>query len=141
MQQSDYFDQWVKEICKDCGSPTAKNSYSFFNRMIYVTKGNVWEKVWSKVWSDNGEPVGFYFATRCRDHVRLIEIAVRTKYKKKGIGKGLLLSLLQRMKEQNLNKLTFRTPIYEEAINFWLHMGAKIVGLKNNDYEMELLIK
>lgn len=25
MQQSDYFDQWVKEICKDCGSPTAKN--------------------------------------------------------------------------------------------------------------------
>ena len=45
------------------------------------------------------------------------------------------------MKRAGLYKLTFRTPIDEEAQNFWLHVGATITGLKDNDYEMEINIK
>lgn len=132
-----YTDKAAKEICHDCGSKTAKASYNYFRRMDYVTGG----KVWSKVWSKDGEPVAFYYAVRCRDHVRLIEIAVRTRYQKQGLGRKVLFALLAQMKQHGLYKLTFRTPIVEEAPGFWLHIGARIVDVKGSDYEMELTIK
>lgn len=132
-----YEDSAVKEICYNCGSSVAKQSYNYFRRMNYVTGG----KVWSKVWSKEGEPVAFYYASRCRDHVRLIEIAVRSEYKRKGVGKMALFDLLSTMKQAGLYKLTFRTPIAEDAKDFWLHIGAVIVDVKGNDYEMELTIK
>lgn len=34
--------------------------------------------------------------------------------------------------------MTFQTTIDEKAIDFWLHIGAKIIGLKDNYYYMEL---
>lgn len=135
--ETGYNDATVKEICYNCGSLTAKKSYNFFRRMNYVTNG----KVWSKVWSKDGNPVAFYYASRCKDHVRLIEIAVKQEYQKQGIGKKLCFRLLKQMKENGLDTLTFRTPINEEAQFFWLKMGAKIVDVKGDDYEMELKIK
>ena len=136
-QVSGYDDKAVKDICYNCGSKVAKQSYNYFRRMHFVTGG----KVWSKVWSKGETPVAFYYASRCRDHVRLIEIAVREDYHKQGIGKSVLLDLLSRMKQAGLYKLTFRTPIVEEAQNFWLHIGARIMDVKGEDYEMELTIK
>lgn len=132
-----YNDKAVKDICYNCGSPVAKQSYNYFRRMHYVTGG----KVWSKVWSKGDAPVAFYYASKCRDHVRLIEIAVREEYHRQGIGKMVLLDLLSAMKQVGLYKLTFRTPIVEEAQIFWLHMGARIVDVKGEDYEMEITIK
>lgn len=134
---SGYDDKAVKDICYNCGSKVAKQSYNYFRRMHFVTGG----KVWSKVWSKGETPVAFYYASRCRDHVRLIEIAVREDYHKRGIGKFALLDLLSRMKQAGLYKLTFRTPIVEEAQGFWLHVGARIMDVKGDDYEMELTIK
>lgn len=136
-QVSGYDDKAVKDICYNCGSKVAKQSYNYFRRMHFVTGG----KVWSKVWSKGDTPVAFYYASRCRDHVRLIEIAVREDYHKRGIGKFVLLDLLSRMKQAGLYKLTFRTPIVEEAQGFWLHIGARIMDVKGEDYEMELTIK
>lgn len=136
-QVSGYDDKAVKDICYNCGSKVAKQSYNYFRRMHFVTGG----KVWSKVWSKGETPVAFYYASRCRDHVRLIEIAVREDYHKRGIGKFVLLDLLSRMKLAGLYKLTFRTPIVEEAQGFWLHIGARIMDVKGEDYEMELTIK
>lgn len=136
-QVSGYDEKAVKDICYNCGSKVAKQSYNYFRRMHFVTGG----KVWSKVWSKGETPVAFYYASRCRDHVRLIEIAVREDYHKRGIGKFVLLDLLSRMKQAGLYKLTFRTPIVEEAQNFWLHIGARIMDVKGEDYEMELTIK
>ncbi len=130
---SDYNDTAVRDICYNCGSPVAKQSYNYFRRLDYVTGG--------KVWSKGDTPVAFYYANRCRNHVRLIEIAVRKEWQGKGIGKLVLFSLLSRMKANGLYKLTFRTPIAEDAQNFWLHIGAKIVDVKGNDYEMELTIR
>lgn len=132
-----YNDTAVKAICYDCGSPVAKQSYNYFRRIAYVTGG----KVWSKVWSKGETPVGFYYASKCRDHVRLIEIAVRSDYKGQGIGKMILFDLLSAMKKAGLTKLTFRTPMNEPAQQFWLHMGARIIDVKGEDYEMELTIK
>ena len=136
-QITGYTDKAVKEICYRCGSTVAKHSYNYFRRMHYVTGG----KVWSKVWSKGDTPVAFYYASRCRDHVRLIEIAVVEEFHKQGIGKMVLFDLLSSMKAAGLYKLTFRTPIVEEAQKFWLHMGARIVDVKGADYEMELTIK
>ena len=68
MTTSDYNDTAVKDICYNCGSPVAKQSYNYFRRLDYVTGG----KGWSKVWSKGDTPVAFYYANRCRDHVRLI---------------------------------------------------------------------
>lgn len=135
--ESDYQDDSVKEICYNCGSKTAKQSYNFFRRINYATRG----KVWSKVWSKDGVPVAFYYATRSKSHIRLIEIAVREEYQGQGIGKKMLFRLLSRMKEHGMTTLTFRTPTNEQAQYFWLKMGARITGLKDGDYEMELGIK
>lgn len=90
MTTSDYNDTAVKDICYNCGSPVAKQSYNYFRRLDYVTGG----KVWSKVWSKGDTPVAFYYANRCRDHVRLIEIAVRTEYQGTGMGRKVLFDLL-----------------------------------------------
>lgn len=132
-----YDDKAVKDICYHCGSKVAKKSYNYFRRIDYVTGS----KVWSKVWSKGDTPIAFYYASRCRDHVRLIEIAVREEYHKRGIGRMVLLDLLSHMKQAGLYKLTFRTPIVEEAQGFWLHIGARIMDVKGEDYEMELTIK
>lgn len=137
MTTSDYNDAAVKDICYNCGSPVAKQSYNYFRRLYYVTGG----KVWSKVWSKGDTPVAFYYANRCRDHVRLIEIAVRTEYQGTGMGRKVLFDLLARMKQNGLYKLTFRTPMNEDAHGFWLHLGARIVDVKGSDYEMEITIK
>lgn len=137
MTTSDYNDTAVKDICYNCGSPVAKQSYNYFRRLDYVTGG----KVWSKVWSKGDTPVAFYYANRCRDHVRLIEIAVRKECQGTGIGRKVLFDLLTRMKQNGLYKLTFRTPMNEDAHGFWLHLGAKIVDVRGNDYEMEITIK
>lgn len=137
MTTSDYNDTAVKDICYNCGSPVAKQSYNYFRRLDYVTGG----KVWSKVWSKGDTPVAFYYANRCRDHVRLIEIAVRTEYQGTGMGRKVLFDLLARMKQNGLYKLTFRTPMNEDAHSFWLHLGARIVDVKGSDYEMEVTIK
>lgn len=137
MTTSGYNDAAVKDICYNCGSPVAKQSYNYFRRLDYCSG----DKVWSKVWSEGETPVAFYYATRCRNHVRIIEIAVRKDFQGAGVGRTVLYDLLARMKQNGLYKLTFRTPMNEDAQRFWLHLGARIVDVKGSDYEMELTIK
>lgn len=45
------------------------------------------------------------------------------------------------MKANGIYKLTFRTPMDESAQHFWLHVGAQIVDVKDNDYVMEINLK
>lgn len=137
MTTGDFNDAAVKDICYNCGSPVAKQSYNYFRRLHYCSG----DKVWSKVWYKGETPVAFYYATRCRDHARLIEIAVRKDFQGAGLGRTVLYDLLARMKQNGLHKLTFRTPMNEDAKGFWLHLGARIVDVKGSDYEMELTIK
>jgi len=101
--------------------------------MLHRSPGTFWSEVY--------DCRAFYVANRCKNHVRLVEIAVRNDSKGQGIGKKVLFRLLSQMKRAGLYKLTFRTPIAEEAQDFWLHVGATITGLKDDDYEMEITIK
>lgn len=139
--ESNYQDRAVKDICYNCGSKTAKKSYSFFKRMEYLTGGKALEKVLCSVWYLDGVPAAFFYANKSRSHVRLIEIAVKKDLQGKGIGRKILFRLLSLMKEHGMDTLTFRTPINEQAQFFWLKMGARITGMKGDDYEMELKIK
>lgn len=127
-----YDDATFKQICYHCGSPVSKAAYNYFRTAFHYSG----EKVWAERLGDSA----FYFATRGQNHVRLIEIAVREECQGHGLGREVLFRLLSRMKKCGLHKLTFRTPIVEEAANFWLHVGARIVGLKGDDYEMEITI-
>lgn len=128
-----YDEKTAHDICYASNSPVTKRTYLFFRAMLYRSG----DKVWSEIYDGKA----MYFATRARDHVRLIEIAVRSEYQGQGMGKKVLFRLLSRMKRNNLYKLTFRTPIVEDAQSFWLHLGAKIVDVKGEDYEMVLTIQ
>lgn len=124
--------QLVHDICYQSGSAVTKKSYTFIGSMMHFGV-----KSMSEVVNDEG----FYFVTRGRTHCRLIEIAFKKESQGKGLGKALLNRLLTRMKCENIKKLTFRTPIAENAKDFWLHMGAEITGINGNDFEMEINIK
>lgn len=128
-----YDDKTARDICYNCNSSVSRQSYAYFRTALHYNA----DKVWSEMYEDKA----FYFAARNKTHCRLIEIAVRKEWQGQGIGKLVLFRLLSRMKANGLYKLTFRTPIVEDAQNFWLHIGAKIVDVKGNDYEMELTIR
>lgn len=128
-----YDDKVAKDICYNCGSPSSRKTYAYFRSALHYNR----DKVWCEIFDNRA----MYFAIRCREHVRLIEIAVHKDAQGQGVGRKVLFRLLSAMKRAGLYKLTFRTPIDEEAPNFWLHMGAQITGLKDQDYEMELNIK
>lgn len=128
-----YDDKIAKEICYNCGSPVSRKTYAYFRSAFYHNR----DKVWCEIFDGKA----MYFAIRCRKHARLIELAVHKTVQGQYVGRKVLFRLLSRMKLAGLHKLTFRTPIAEEAQKFWLHMGARIVDVKGEDYEMELTIK
>lgn len=144
-----FSDKAVKEICFGCWSKVAKDSYNYIKRMNVVTKGRVWEKTICKVLHIQVDqegvnvtiPGAFYYASVCREHIRLIEIAVRSDFQGKGLGRVMLYDLLEYAKRKGKHRMTFRTPMREKAPEFWLHMGANIIGTKGNDFEMEINIK
>ena len=129
-----YDKQVIKDICYNFDSPVSKKSASYIDYMQRCLPAD-------KVWCECFDGKAFYFATVAKSHARLIEIAVRNGHKGHGIGRKVLFRLLSRMKKAGLSKLTFRTPIDERAADFWLHVGAIITGLKDNDYEMEINIR
>lgn len=128
-----YNKEIVKDICKASDSEITRKTYGFIECMNY----RCGDKAMCEIFDNKG----FYFATRAKNHIRLIEIAVRTEYQGQGLGRKVLNRLLTRAKALGITKITLRTPINEKAAEFWLHIGAKIVGLKDNDYEMELNIE
>lgn len=126
-------DKAAKEICYGCGSDISKQTYAYFRTALFYNA----DKVMSEIYDGKA----LYFATRAKNHIRLIEIAVLSEYQGGGIGRIVLSRLLTRAKALGITRITLRTPINEKAAEFWLHIGAKIIGLKDNDYEMELNIK
>lgn len=127
-----YNGQLAHDICYGCGSKSMKNTFAYFRMMQHNSPQTFWCEF-------EGED-GFYVANRGRDHVRLVGIAVRSSAQGRGIGKKLFFSLLSRAKQDGLSKVTFRTSIYERAQDFYAKMGCKVVGLKDDDFEMEYSI-
>lgn len=129
-----YNKEIVKDICLNCDSAISRKTFSYLEYLKHVLAE---EKILCEIY----DGCGFYFATMGKKHARLIEIAVKTEHQGAGMGKKLLFRLLARLKARGISKLTFRTPIDESAQNFWIHLGAKITGLKDNDFVMELNFK
>ena len=84
--------------------------------------------------------MGFYYGIKGKSHFRLIAIAVRMEYQKKGYGKLLLNQLFSMCRENDLAKITLRTHKGGEAEGFWKHMGAEITGQKEGDWEMAIAV-
>lgn len=126
-------DKLLKEICCNCGSNAVKGAYAYFRTAEYYCKDRCWCEV-----VDND---AFYFATKARNHVRLLAIAVRTNRQGEGLGKVVLYRLLRRMKHEGVYTLTFITSMAESAQSFWLNQGAKIMDVKGTDYEMQIKIE
>lgn len=126
----------LENLCRDSGSPSVAREAAYIRKAIWLTKDKP-QNLWCEIYDD----IGFYLCTRCKSHVRGILTVVHKDYHGHGIGKIINDRRLLRMKYCGIQTFKFRTNINERAINFWQRQGARIVGLKGDDYEMELTIK
>ena len=133
------FPDWEADenYTKGAISIVRSNEKTALDKFLVRAKEDTADKVWSEMYDDKA----FYFAARNKIHCRLIEIAVRKEWQGQGIGKLVLFRLLSRMKANGLYKLTFRTQSLKTRKIFGFNIGAKIVDVKGNDYEMELTIR
>lgn len=121
----------LKEICHNCGSKSVKDGCGY---MQWIYFHNPERCRLSLV-----PGVGFWFGTVSKKHFRLIEFAVHKNHQGEGYGRALFEELCQYVSGLGLNKITLRTSMYESAINFWERIGgAKVVGMKKDDYELEI---
>lgn len=65
-------DKTAKEICYGCGSDISKQTYAYFRTALFYNA----DKVMSEIYDGKA----LYFATRAKNHIRLIEIAVLSEY-------------------------------------------------------------
>lgn len=124
--------QIIHDICFNCNSKTMKDSFSYIGLMYYRFPKNIVAEIFGNK--------AFYVVSKAKNHWRLIGIAINKDFQNQGLGKMTLKRLLERMKKDGVNTLTFRTNQYENAANFWLSQGSEIVGVKGNDFEMKLEI-
>lgn len=121
----------LKSISANCGSKSVKEGHEFI-RLIYFRNP---EACRLSLYPE----VGFWFGSITRSHFRLIEFAVRKDKQGKGYGRLLYRELCEFLRSIGLSKITLRTSMYEPAINFWEKVAdAKVVGMKKDDYELEI---
>lgn len=128
-----YDENLIKEISRNCGSKSILEGFAYYRSMRHFHP--------ETFWYDFHERKGYCVAYKGKKHARLIGIAVRSDCQGQGIGRRLFLRLISRAKQAGLSKVTFRTSIFEEAQHFYAKMGCNVVGLKDNDFEMEYIIK
>lgn len=123
----------VEYIARNCGSKSVKQSIVYLRRAHYNNP--------SKFVCVIVDDCAFYAGTICKSHFRLLELAVMEDEHRKGYGRILIGLMRQLCKQNGLEKITFRTSRKEDALYFYEKMGAKIVKIKDEDFEMELPMK
>jgi ribosomal protein S18 acetylase RimI-like enzyme len=118
----------IEEIAKACGADSVKKSISYISAPFLR----------SKLYCEVVDNVGFFAGSIGKKHFRLYELAVKKDFQHKGYGSILLGRIKKICREKNLEKITLRTSRDETAIKFYRRFGAKIVGIKDNDYEVEI---
>lgn len=109
------------------------SSAAYFRKALYVSQpGKFWYGVFGGC--------AFYYGNVARDHFRLVAIAVDQENQGKGYGGMVLSRLMQRCQERGLKEITFRTHKEGKALGWWLRQGAQVVGSKDSDYEMRLVL-
>lgn len=123
----------LKTICKQTGSTALKKTFEYLRILFYFTPPE-------KVFAEFIPNIAYCIATVSKNHVRLVDIGVVENHQHKGIGKLLLTRLLAHARHLRINKITLRTSSEETAFMFYQKLGFHVVGMKDNDLEMEKML-
>lgn len=124
----DFDTDLVKKISKTCGSKALKGADGYLSFLKYHSG--------EKFWGFSVDGVAFLYGTFAKKHFRLAEIAVEEGSQKKGYGSFMLSALFFECIKRGVYAVTLRTSQQEKAYLWYQNLGAKIVGVKDDDYEM-----
>ncbi len=84
----------------------------------------------------DNEPIGYVsVCIENRDTAHIVSIAVREKYRRRGIGKKLICIVLKKLAEMNISEVILEVRVSNEvAINFYKKFNFKIVKVLKNYY-------
>lgn len=122
----------LEDICRKSGSNRVKQSAAFLRTAQWYGK----EK--NNFIAETIDDIAFYAGTFCKSHFNLVDCAVEQQKHGQGYGRVLFSRMKQKCLERNIRLIRLRTSIDETAVDFWQKMGAEIVGLKGDDYVMEI---
>ncbi len=122
----------VVQIAKDCGAKSVRDTVSYLDLAAYRSR----DKFVCEILDD----VAFFAGMMCKKHFRLYEMAVVETAQRKGYGRAMITRMRQLCQKSGASKITPRTSKEETAIQFYKKLGGKIVGEKENDYEVEFAI-
>lgn len=125
----------VERICRESGSVHCRNELAFMRACLFRTSSKP-KDLWCEILND----CAFYMCVRCKKHVRGVFTCVLEKFHGKGLGRLLCERCFARMKANGIDTFKFRTSQHEDAFKFWTRMGAHIVGVNGDDFEMEMKI-
>lgn len=123
----------IHDICYGCGSDSMKRTHAYLRRAVNLAETSGVPIVYET----NGD--AFYLATVARDHLRLIALAVIENAQGNGVGSAAVRRLKQIAVSIGKHRITLRTSMRERGKDFWLKQRARIVGVKGEDFEMELV--
>lgn len=127
---------FMVELTKQSGSKSCKKEVSSLGVARFHNREHP-EKVLAYAYGD----IAYYLCFLRRNYCRGLFTIVRQDMHRKGIGRLINNHRLLMMKNYGIDTFRFRTNQNEDALKFWLAQGAQIVGVKGNDFEMELKIK
>lgn len=122
----------LEGICRKCGSKRVRQSAAYLRAAQWQAQGK------GTFIAETIGDFAFYAGTFCKSHFNLVDCAVEQEKHGQGIGTILVSRMKEKCQERNIRMIRLRTAIDETAVDFWQKQGAKIVGLKGDDYVMEI---
>lgn len=127
-----YTEEELKNIAKNCGDKDANLSINYIRRAKFNGANLIVEIA---------DDVAFFIATLNKNHMRLIQIATEKDSQNKGYGTLLIMRMKMICQAEGKKKITLKTKKDGYAKRFYMtHFNAKIVGEKNDEYEMEIKV-
>ena len=80
----------------------------------------------------------FIAGTFAKTHFRLAEVAVMAEKQGRGLGRFMINMIKSECAKRGIRKITLRTSKDETAYQFYQKIGGRVVGIKGNDYEVEI---
>lgn len=122
----------IKRVSKNCGSASVIDAPNYARAIKH------WSK--SRFYVMTVDNAAYCFGSFSNNHFRLAEIAVEKQYQKQGIGKLMLSIVMAECQRRGVHKITLRTSRAERAYKWYLNNGAQVVGINDDDYEMEFIL-
>lgn len=130
--QNGYDAKTISRIAKASGAYSVKEAATYLRVPCYRAGGRFLCEVI--------DDVAFYAGSFGKTHFRLYEMAVIEDKQREGYGTFMIMRIKQLCQKKGIPKITLRTSKEETAIDFYRRQGGKIVGEKDNDWEVEILL-